>query len=87
MSKWDKHSRKWEPSFKQRLNQQAEAKSPKPERKQYLVMRPRPRYDVDDNQLSAIWYTLMNDYWGQYKSLTYDEMIELKLRGYTVRTT
>ena len=88
MSKWDKHSRKWEPSFKQRLGQQAEAKQPKPVKKTYIVSPPKPRYDDWSNSLSAVrWRIFMDEhYYYEYKSLTYEEMIELKLRGYTIET-
>lgn len=90
MSKWDKHSRKWEPSFKQRLGQQAEAKQPKPEKKTYIVSPPRSRYDDWGNSLSAVhWRIFMDEHYysfARYKDLTYEEMIELKLRGYTIET-
>ena len=86
MSKWDKHSRRWEPSFKQRLGDRDVAKN-KPQRKAYHVAPPRPRYDDWDNSPSAhYWRAYLNDHYYEYRSLTYDEMIELKLRGYTVRT-
>jgi hypothetical protein len=87
MSKWDKHSRKWEPSFKQRLGDRDVAKN-KPVRKMYVVMPPRPRYDDQWSKiLPQTWNVFMDEYYYEYKSLTYDEMIELKLRGYTIRAT
>jgi hypothetical protein len=87
MSKWDKHSRRWEPSFKQRLGDRAAAKN-KPEKKTYIVTPPRSRYDDWGNSPLAVYGRIyMDEYYYEYKSLTYDEMIELKLRGYTVKPT
>lgn len=86
MSKWDKYSRNWEPSFKQRRVDRDVSKN-KPEKKTYIVTPPRPRYDDWGNSPPAVhWRVHMDEYYYEYKSLTYDEMIELKLRGYTVRT-
>lgn len=88
MSKWDKYSRNWEPSFKQRRVDRDVSKN-KPKKKTYIVKPPSPRYDDWANSPMGVhWRIYMYEYYHyyEYKSLTYDEMIELKLRGYTVET-
>jgi hypothetical protein len=89
MSKWDKYSRNWEPSFKQRRVDRDVSKN-KPKKKTYIVKPPSPRYDDWANSPMGVnWRVYMDEYYFhyyEYKSLTYDEMIELKLRGYTVET-
>lgn len=86
MSKWDKYSRNWEPSFKQRRVDRDVSKN-KPKKKTYIVKPPSPRYDDWGNSPMGVhWRIYMDEYYYEYKSLTYDEMIELKLRGYTVET-
>jgi hypothetical protein len=89
MSKWDKYSRNWEPSFKQRRVDRDVSKN-KPKKKTYIVKPPSPRYDDWANSPMGVnWRVYMDEnyfHYYEYKSLTYDEMIELKLRGYTVET-
>lgn len=85
MSKWNKHSQRWEPSFKQRLEQRAEAKG-KPPKTAYYVRPPSPRY-IDDSTPAGWQQKLLQQIYyeyPEYKALTYDKMIELKLRGYTL---
>jgi hypothetical protein len=86
MAKWDKHSRKWEPDFVSRLNQRNEDMLKKTGRKRYVVTKPLSQIATDDplKWQHDLWIALTREYFPNYKYLTYDEMIQLKLQGYDV---
>lgn len=85
MAKWDKHSRKWEPSLASRLKQRDEENLKRQGRKRYVVTKPLPT--ITDPALrwqQDLWIALTREYFPDYKYLTYDEMIQLKLQGWEV---
>jgi hypothetical protein len=86
MAKWDKHSRKWEPDFASRLKQRNEDMLKKTGRKRYIVTKPLSQIATNDplKWQHDLWIALTREYFPDYKYLTYDEMIELKLRGYEI---
>jgi len=86
MAKWDKHSRKWEPDFASRLKQRNEDMLKKTGRKRYIVTKPLSQIATNDplKWQHDLWIALTREYFPDYKYLTYDEMIELKLRGYKI---
>ena len=86
MAKWDKHSRKWEPNFASRLKQRNEDMLKKTGRKRYIVTKPLSQIATNDplKWQHDLWIALTREYFPDYKYLTYDEMIELKLRGYEI---
>jgi hypothetical protein len=86
MAKWDKHSRKWEPDFASRLKQRNEDMLKKTGRKRYIVTKPLSQIATNDplKWQHDLWIALTGEYFPDYKYLTYDEMIELKLRGYEI---
>lgn len=85
MAKWDKHNRKWEPSFASRLKQRDDENLKRQGRKRYVVTKPLPT--ITDPALQwqrDLWIALTREYFPDYKYLTYDEMIQLKLQGWEV---
>ena len=86
MAKWDKHSRKWEPDFASRLKQRNEDMLKKTGKKRYIVTKPLSQIATNDplKWQHDLWIALTREYFPDYKYLTYDEMIELKLRGYEI---
>lgn len=90
MAKWDKHSRKWEPNFASRLKQRNEDMLKKTGRKRYIVTKPLSQIATQiatNDPLKwqhDLWIAITREYFPDYKYLTYDEMIELKLRGYEI---
>ncbi len=85
MAKWNKHSRKWEPSFTTRLQQRNEEMLKKTGRKRYVVTKPLSMISFDAPEWQRdLWFAIAPAYFPDYKYLTYDEMIQLKLQGYDV---
>jgi hypothetical protein len=85
MAKWDKHNRKWEPSFASRLKQRNDDSLERQGRKRYIVTKPFPT--ITDPALrwqKDLWIALTREFFPDYKYLTYDEMIQLKLQGWEV---
>lgn len=85
MAKWDKHSRKWEPSFTSRLKQRDADMLKQQGKKRYVVTKPLSSIMNENKPWKEVLVNmLLREHFPNYKYLTYDEMIQLKLQGWEV---